>query len=883
MGNVIQAENARAGTSAWQLTDPITHAREIEGYCGATSVNRGGLITWHVNCAAAYTAHVYRMGHYGGLRGRLVVGPLAFPASVQAMPVRQNLHPGFPQANHGVVECNWTATHTLHVPANDDWPSGIYVVKLEVAEGPNAGRQAYMIFCVRDDARTSEIVYVQPVSTYCAYNTWGGKSLYSVAGDTTNPRYGINYGFSGQGRRTSFNRPYTTVRHSYPDLESGALTARWGVGAGEFFTTCSRNMFPDRVTSGTWESDTVAWLEQEGYDVRYITSVDHEVGGVGAFAGASAVLCVGHDEYHTQGMRDSLLESIAEGRGMTILSANFSYWRIRFEPSLTGVPNRTVVGYKEVAAAQDPDPVKTGLFRTFSVPEGAAFGVQYKIDRVSSPLIPTNATHWVFEGTGAVNGVSLGNDLVGYEFDELYTGAGRQPAFVTLCVSPTGQGNSTCGIYQAPSGAWVFSSGTMQIQWGLSEHPYLTPLCRPSVTAPAVPVMIANVLSRQGAEPGGGEPVSAIVYDLEYRPGTSGAWTPLAVGLAAPAADPALFLALPAASYQWRVVGRDSATGHTAPASAARTVVVPAVDEPPTIVHDLAIQSAALDPAADPWTEILTGLAGTAVTGAQLLAAAGELGAGSYRWRVTGRDADTGDEAPASVHRTFGIASTAITGSGAGALSLLSATATGTVALSGNGAADLGQLTATGAGVAPVAGDGAAELEPLTTSGAGAVDVQGDGAATLGALTTAGSGTVTDTEPEVPPEVTGSGMATLGALAGTAAGTVAIAATGAADLARTTAVAVGAIAIAGDGLATLAALDALAAGGVLVVGLGGGALSALTASGAGTVVTPEPDPWPPTALAVGRITVRPLLSVGRVEVRPLVTVGQIRLVPRPPS
>ena len=49
--NPTQTENAKAGTTAWKLTNPAT-SREIEGYASLTSVNRGGQISLFVNTSA---------------------------------------------------------------------------------------------------------------------------------------------------------------------------------------------------------------------------------------------------------------------------------------------------------------------------------------------------------------------------------------------------------------------------------------------------------------------------------------------------------------------------------------------------------------------------------------------------------------------------------------------------------------------------------------------------------------------------------------------------------------------------------------------------------------------------------------------------------------
>ena len=98
-----------------------------------------------------------------------------------------------------------------------------------------------MVFVVRDDASRALLLYVEPVTTYEAYNNWPhnhstGKSL---------------YGYNSEGSETisdrtaavkvSFDRPY----------------ADSGVG----------NLF-------AYDEPFAAWLERGGYDVTYATSVD---------------------------------------------------------------------------------------------------------------------------------------------------------------------------------------------------------------------------------------------------------------------------------------------------------------------------------------------------------------------------------------------------------------------------------------------------------------------------------------------------------------------------------------------------------------------------------------------------------------------------------
>src|SRR5690348_6729637 len=237
----IELENARPGTSAWQLTNPAEFG-EIEGYASLTSVQRGRQVKLFVNTTdASYSIDVYRMGWYGGAGARLVLGSVHRSGTHQQIPE--------PDPETGLIECDWTDPYVLTTanPADPtDWLSGIYLAKLTTA----GGKQSYIIFVVREEERASEYLFQSSVTTFQAYNNWGGKSLYQ---------------FNSVGRlarKVSFNRPYAPSENPI---------AAFGSGAGEFLTNNSPG---DRISSAGWEYNLVRWLEREGYDVTYSTNID---------------------------------------------------------------------------------------------------------------------------------------------------------------------------------------------------------------------------------------------------------------------------------------------------------------------------------------------------------------------------------------------------------------------------------------------------------------------------------------------------------------------------------------------------------------------------------------------------------------------------------
>lgn len=230
--NLIQTENSRPGTTAWQLTNPATAGwptdnnsvvPEIEGYASATSVNVNGSITFFIDVrdnSPAYTLEIYRMGWYGGLGGRAMTWTDS--GQQTSIVTLQGQKQPIPIATSGYIDCSvfWTQSYTLTVP--DSWLSGIYLAKLTTIP---TGKQSYIIFVVREDSRPCDILFQSSVTTFEAYNPWGGMSLYAYPLQQTN---------------VSFNRPYAAA--TYP----------WPVPAGQSATAAF--VGTDSRTEGDWIS-----------------------------------------------------------------------------------------------------------------------------------------------------------------------------------------------------------------------------------------------------------------------------------------------------------------------------------------------------------------------------------------------------------------------------------------------------------------------------------------------------------------------------------------------------------------------------------------------------------------------------------------------------
>src|SRR5262249_35820210 len=160
------------------------------------------------------------------------------------------------------------------------------------ATPPAPPAQSFIVFVVRDDASRASIVFQSSVTTFAAYNNWGGKSLYA-----------FNSG-NAPARKVSFSRPY--AMNPYGVRLDGAC---------DFLRR--------------WEYNAVRFLEREGYDIRYVTDVDTHQHGV---PDARIFLSVGHDEYWSWPMRRAIEAARDRGVHLAFLGADVGYWQIRFEP-----------------------------------------------------------------------------------------------------------------------------------------------------------------------------------------------------------------------------------------------------------------------------------------------------------------------------------------------------------------------------------------------------------------------------------------------------------------------------------------------------------------------------------------------------------------------
>lgn len=418
----------------------------IEGWADHTSVRPGERVGLHVSTTAAtWEVTAYRMGWYGAVGGALVWHRAGLRGTRQ------------PPARHdgptSTVRTQWPTSLLL---PTEQWPPGAYLLRLDSPSG-----QRFVPLTVRSPETAGRIVLVDGVTTWQAYNAWGGYSLYQGPAGKAD--------FAHRSTAVSFDRPYD------------------GDGSGQLLTL---------------DLPTIAHAERLGVPLAYVTDIDlHRDPTV--LVGARAVVTLAHDEYWSSAMRLAVTRARDTGVNVAFLGANAVFRHIRLAPTRYG-PNRLEVNYKRL---NDPlvgvdDAEVTTDWREPPVPrpESELTGVFYECNPVDAPLVVTDPGSWLFAGTGARAGLRLPH-LVGPEYDRVNPGVPTPRRIEVLSHSPVQcrgvPSFSDSAWYDVPSGAGVFASGSNWFTRGLPEAGAT------GVTARVVGGMLSNLLLAFAAGPAG--------------------------------------------------------------------------------------------------------------------------------------------------------------------------------------------------------------------------------------------------------------------------------------------------------------------------------------------------------------------------------------------
>ena len=375
------------------MADDQTFHDDIEGYAGRLSYRVGETVTLHVSTRSErFDVVVERWG---------------------ASRVRR-----------------WEATDVpgrfVESPPGAD-SAGFHLVTLTARDAPVGRDAAHACFVVRrraaDPARTRALL-VLDTNTWHAYNTWGGRSLYT-GGTTVSHARPFGRGMLWRSAVDRDDRKARPVRWREEPNVDGAIFQRYR----------TEHDYPAAIGSAGWFTHArrfVEWAEGAGHRFDYAVSSDLEF-DPDALAGYDAVLAVGHDEYWSAGQRRAVEDHVRRGGHLATFSGNTMFWQARLErqpdEGLAMVCHKYVAHLDDPAVAAGDPTAMTGMWADPVVgrPEwellgaGSAFGLYHRFGRATprgvGGFVVYRDDHWMLAGTGLGYGDVVGADdgVVGYE------------------------------------------------------------------------------------------------------------------------------------------------------------------------------------------------------------------------------------------------------------------------------------------------------------------------------------------------------------------------------------------------------------------------------------------------------------------------------------
>ena len=312
----------RAGQIEFPSNDPSI--AEIWGYTDALTYSPGEDVRLFVHTtAASFDFVVYRDG-----KEKQIVYSREGNAGILQVTPEDAYETG----------CDWRETASFQTSA--DWRSGVYIIILKTqAPGDKViEREAFFVLRSLNPGKDSSIVYILPTATYTAYNDWGGANHYRRVQegrplDLPAPVLSLNRPFA----RGMLRLPIGAPRYSEtPTIAPGGMPRYPWLEWAFAYDYCRH--YADAGWA-MYDLPFVEWAEGEGYQFDFLTQYDlHE--SPDCLDPYRAAVIVGHDEYWTWEMRDTIDQFVNAGGKLARFAGNF-LWQIRLENN-----GRTQISHK---------------------------------------------------------------------------------------------------------------------------------------------------------------------------------------------------------------------------------------------------------------------------------------------------------------------------------------------------------------------------------------------------------------------------------------------------------------------------------------------------------------------------------------------------------
>ena len=417
--NYAAIENAKPGGDGWRRVGH-TGRTTAQFWLDSVSAACGQQVGVHLAASGVTHFELWRLGFYGGARGRLMSSWDARPTTALAPPPPPTTDPTDPAQTPPMstadLPANTTAPGDLGraagapapidsypafasssaaawplsttVRISPDMPPGLYLL---IGTGPD-GVPTGAPLVVRDDLGPHALTVVAPTLTWQAYNEWGTANLYSW------PNSDGTIGGSAEADVVTFNRPtYNIWAHSQLLGQDKGL---------------------------------VQLIDRDGMDVNWIASQDLQRPQSELYR-SHAVVMMRHDEYWTTDMRAITDDLVNRGVNLIDLGGNNMYHAGRFLDSS--------MRWYQVRKYQNPlhqnDAAYAISYRfvdsLVNNPQGRLLGENFNCISPWVPFVVSDPTFWAWSPQKLRRGRSFSN-IVGSETDGPQAGYAKGTIFASL-------------------------------------------------------------------------------------------------------------------------------------------------------------------------------------------------------------------------------------------------------------------------------------------------------------------------------------------------------------------------------------------------------------------------------------------------------------------
>ena len=325
-----------------------------------------------------------------------------------------------------VTGCNWPVSFELKIPA--DWISGGYRVTCRI-DTDDGVKEQHHLFLLRSDraGRGERLLLVSSTGTWCAYNNWGGSNHYE---GITGP--GLNQFSPILSLERPLPRGFVVLPEDAPRAALARPPGHDEAVSYPHMEWAYANGYSKKYASAGWasyERHFIRWAVAAGFEVDIVSQYDLQL-RADVIEDYPCLVFIGHDEYWSWEMRDTVDAYIEAGGRVARFAGNFM-WQTRIEDE-----GRRQVCYKSRAITEDPMRDTSRITTSWELPQ---------IDRPGALTFGLNAIrgvyagwggcvafgaggfpvyrpeHWAFEGTGLGYGDVLGacSRVFAYEVDGL--------------------------------------------------------------------------------------------------------------------------------------------------------------------------------------------------------------------------------------------------------------------------------------------------------------------------------------------------------------------------------------------------------------------------------------------------------------------------------